>query len=786
MNVVATRNFGAPITRNEDARLLSGQALFVDDVELPGMLYAAFLRSNVAHARITSIDVSAARARAGVVAVYTAEDLGEYWAPGPLLVPPPPIKGITFNQRTQVPLAKGKVRHVGEPLAVVFAESRYLAEDALADIAVELEPLPAVVDLENALTDESARVHDDVRGNVAARVRQSRGNYATACARADHVIARRFLYDHGCSSPIETRGIVAHWDARADHLTIWDTTQAPVFLRNGLAGMLGLSERQVRVIAPFVGGGFGPKIMLFYPEEVVIPWAARKLNRPVKWIEDRLEHFFATTQERGQTHDAEIALAADGRILGIKDVFFHDTGAYNPYGLTVPINSQCTLLGPYVVPNYDSTFTAIFTNKPIVTPYRGAGRQHGVFVIERLLDIAAHELKIDRAEIRRRNLIPPNAFPYNNEIIYQDFAPLSYDSGNYEPILDKALEMIGYQNFLAEEQPRFRAQGRHVGVGVACYVEGTGIGPYEGARVQVQANGKVGLATGIGTQGQGHFTVFAQIVADQLGVSVRDVDVVTGDTDQFYWGAGTFASRGAVVAGNAVNEAAKVVRQKILKLAAEHFECAEEDLEIANGEVSVVGVPGQSVKLGALAVKANPMRGAVRPGAEPGLESTQYFGPPGGATASGVHAMIVEVDPQTFTLDVLKYVVVHDCGTVINPLILAGQIHGGVAQGVGNAFYEQLVFDEEGQLLNASLADYLLPTALEVPRMEIAHTVTTSPLNPLGIKGAGEAGAIPVGPLFAQAIENALGLLDRKIELNEIPLSPSRLFELINKPPGPK
>jgi aerobic carbon-monoxide dehydrogenase large subunit len=779
---MATRNFGAPIRRNEDKRLLTGQALFVDDVELPGMVYAAFLRSNVAHAAIRSIDVAAARGRDGVVAVYTAEDLGAYWAPGPLLVPPPPIAGIVFNQRTQVPLAKDKVRHVGEPLAVVLAQSRYLAEDALADIVVELDPLPAVVDLEAALTDDAARVHEDVRGNVAARVRQTRGNYAAARARADHVISRRFHYDHGASSPIETRGIVANWDARANHLTVWDTTQAPVFFRNGLAAMLGLSERQVRVIAPFVGGGFGPKIMLFYPEEVVIPWAARKLNRPVKWIEDRLEHFFATTHERGQTHDAELALTRDGRILGIKDTFLQDTGAYNPYGLTVPINSQCTLLGPYVVPNYDSTFTSIFTTKPIVTPYRGAGRQHGVFVMERLLDIAARELKLDRAEIRRRNFIPPDAFPYNNEIIYQDFAPLCYDSGNYGPVLDKALDMIGYQRFLAEEQPRLRAQGRHVGIGIACYVEGTGIGPYEGAKVQVQANGKVSVATGIGTQGQGHFTSFAQIVADQLGVEVADVDVVTGDTDQFYWGAGTFASRGAVVAGNAVNEAAKVVRQKILKLAAEHFECAEEDLEIADGRVSVVGVPSQAVSLGALALEANPMRGAVRPGTEPGLESTQYFGPPGGATASGAHAMIVEVDPQTFMLHVRKYVVVHDCGTVINPLILAGQIHGGVAQGIGNAFYEQLVFDDDGQLLNASLADYLLPTALEVPHMEIGHTVTPSPLNPLGIKGAGEAGAIPVGPLFAQAIEDALGLSQRNIELDEIPLSPNRLFEITTKP----
>jgi len=779
---VATRNFGAPIRRNEDARLLRGQALFVDDVELPGMLHAAFLRSNLAHATIRSIDVSAARAREGVVAVYTAEDLGAYWAPGPLLVPPPPIAGLIFNQRTQVPLAKGKVRHVGEPLAVVLAQSRYLAEDALADIAVELDPLPAIVDLETAGAETSGRVHEDVRGNVAAHVRQSRGNYAATRARADRIIARRFRYDHGASSPIETRGIVANWDARGNQLTVWDTTQGPVFLRNGLAAMLGLNERNVRVIAPFVGGGFGPKIMLFYPEEVVIPWAAKKLNRPIKWIEDRLEHFFATTQERAQIHDAEIALARDGRILGIKDTFLHDTGAYNPYGLTVPINSQISILGPYVVENYESIFTAVFTNKPIVTPYRGAGRQHGVFVIERLMDIAAHELKLDRTDIRRRNFIPTDAFPYNNELINQDFAPLEYDSGDYGAVLDKTLDMIGYRRFLAEEQPRLRAAGRHVGIGLVCYVEGTGIGPYEGAKVQVQANGKVSIATGIGTQGQGHFTSFAQIAADQLGVEVADIDVVTGDTDQFYWGAGTFASRGAVVAGNAVHAAALGVRQKILKLAAEHFECAEEDLEIANGEVSVVGVPGQAIKLGALALKANPMRGAVRPGTEPGLESTQYFGPPSGATANGAHAMIVEVDPQTFALNVLKYVVVHDCGTVINPLILAGQVHGGVAQGIGNAFYERLVFDDDGQLLNASLADYLLPTALEVPNMEIGHTVTPSPLNPLGIKGAGEAGAIPVGPLFAQAIEDALALLPKGIELNEIPLSPNRLFELTGKP----
>jgi len=774
---MSTRSFGEPIKRNEDRRLLTGQALFIDDVELPGMLHAALLRSPVAHARIVKIDVARALQRPGVVAAYVAGDLGDYWQHGPVLVPPPPIAGIVFHARTQVPLAKDKVRHVSEPLVIVIAESRYLAEDALDDIDVEFDQLDAVVDLEQALGAGSALVHDDLDSNLSAHVRQTKGHYDAAAAKADYIIRRRFRYEHGISSPIETRGVVAQWDARASQMTIWDTTQAPVFVRNGLAGVLGLNERQVRVIAPFVGGGFGPKIMMFYPEEVLLPWVSMQLNRPVKWIEDRLEHFFATTHERGQIHDAEIALSHDGRILGIKDVFLHDGGAYDPYGLTVPINSQCTLLGPYVVPNYDSTFTQVFTNLPIVTPYRGAGRQHGVFVMERLLDFAAHELNIDPVEIRRRNLIPPDAFPYKNEIIYQDFAPLEYDSGNYEPVLDMALDIIGYSTF-KQEQAAARLNGRHLGIGIACYVEGTGIGPYEGAKVQVQSNGKVSVATGIGTQGQGHFTVFAQIAADQLGVAVSDVNVVTGDTDQFYWGAGTFASRGAVVAGNAVNEASKVVRAKALKLAGDLFECAEADLVIDDGKVSIIGIPEKFISLGDLARQANPMRGAVQPGTEPGLEATQYFGPKMGATANGVHAMIIEMDPETFELKVLRYVVVHDCGTVINPMILAGQIHGGVAQGIGNAFYEKLVFDDQGQLLNASLADYLLPTSLEVPRMELAHTVTKSPLNPLGIKGAGEAGAIPAGPLFAQAIEDALDLKARGVELTEIPLSPSLLFEL--------
>jgi carbon-monoxide dehydrogenase large subunit len=775
--LMSTRFFGKRIKRNEDPRLLTGQALFVDDVQLPDMLHVAFLRSPYAHGRIKSVDHSKVLDRQGVVAAYSAEDLGDYWQKGPLLVSPPPVDRVIFNERTQPNLAKGVVRYVGEPIVAVVAESRYIAEDALADIHVEIDPLSVVVNLEKALEEGSEQVHEDLDSNLAAHVIQEKGSYAEVKRKADVLIKRRFLYDHGAAAAMENRGIVAAWDRLAQRLTVWDTTQAPIPIRNGLAGMLGLSENQIRVIAPFIGGAFGPKIMMFYPEEMLIPWIAIQLDRPVKWIEDRSENFVATTQERNQIHDAEIALTKDGKILGVRDVFLHDTGAYDPYGLTCPINSQCTLLGPYDVPNYYSEFKVVFTNKPIVTPYRGAGRQHGVFVMERLLDLSAKELGLSPVEIRRRNFIPKDAYPYNNEIIYQDFRPLVYDSGNHHPVMDKALEMVDYETFLRETQPKLRAEGRHVGIAVVAYVEGTGIGPYEGARVQVQASGKISAVTGVGTQGQGHFTSFAQIVADQLGVDVSDVEVVTGDTDQFHWGTGTFASRGAVVAGNAVNEAAKDVRGKVLALAKDILEVPEKDLELLDGRVFEKEHPEHGITLSELAILANPLRGAVKPGTEPGLESTNYFGPETGATSSGVHAMILEVDSETMMVKIHKYVVIHDCGRVINPMILDGQVRGGVAQGLGNAYYEQLVFDDYGQLLTGSFMDYLIPTSKEIPRIELGHSETPSPLNPLGIKGAGEAGAIPVSPLFAQALENALDL--ENLEILEIPLSPTRLWELV-------
>ena len=615
---------------------------------------------------------------------------------------------------------------------------------------------------------------------MAAHFYQHKGDYQAARAQADFVIKRKFYIDRGIAAAMENRGIVAHWDEKSKQLTIWDTTQAPIPIRNGTAARLGLSDSQVRVIAPFVGGGFGPKIMMFYPEEMLLPWASKKLCRPIKWIEDRRENFYATTSERQQVHDVEMALSKDGQILGLKVDFLHDTGAFDPYGLTIPLNTQSHIMGSYLIENFSSNCTAVFTNKPIVTPVRGAGRQQGIYIIERMVDIASRELGLDPLEIRRKNFIPPDAFPYHHVIIDQAFSELIFDSGNYKAVFEKTLEMVDYERFVKEEQPRLRAQGKHVGIAVVPFVETTGVGPYEGARVQIETSGKVNVSTGYGTQGQGHFTSFAQIVSEQLGVAVDDIRIVTGDTAEFHWGTGSFASRGVVVAGNAIHAAAHGVRKKVLKLASKVLETPEEELELENGLVRVADIPKKSISLGELAALANPLRGAVEPGTEPGLEATDYYGPQFGATASGCHAMILEVDPETMMVKIKRYAVVEDCGTVINPLIVEGQVHGGISMGLGNAYYEKLHFDENGQILNATLADYIIVTSCEMPpRVEVGHLETPSPLNELGSKGVGEAGAIPVPALFAQALENALH--DYDLEILETPLSPNRLYELLEE-----
>jgi carbon-monoxide dehydrogenase large subunit len=796
---MATRWFGASVQRIEDPRLLRGRGSYVDDFDFPEMLHAAFLRSTYARARIVNIDASTARALPGVHLVLTAADLGELLEPSPLLVP----HHALTQPRTQLPLAQDEVHYVGETVAMVVADNRYIAEDALDLIDVEYDPLPVVHSLEVAAAQNAPLVHADVPGNVAAHLVQTVGDPDAVFATAPHVIRESFVVDRGAAMPMECRGVVARWDSHEGSLTCWISTQGPIPIRNGLAAIFKLPEHKVRVIAPDVGGGFGTKIMMFYPEEILTPFAAIQLERPVKWIEDRREHFISANQERSQLHEVEYAFDNQGILLAVRDKFLHDTGAYTPYGIIVPIITACTLPGPYRLKNYYSEFTVLYTNKVPVSPYRGAGRPHAVFVMERIMDAIARELCLDRAEVRSRNFIQPDEFPWDVGLVYQDGGPTKYDSGDYQAGLDKLKTLLDYDNFPVMQEEA-RKQGRYLGLGIGCYVEGTGIGPYEGAQVRVESDGRVFASTGITTQGQAHFTTFAQIVADQLGVEPKDVLVTTGDTQAFNWGMGTYASRAATVAGSAMYLAAAKVREKAKQVAADLFEASPDDIELADGKVFVRDAPHRALTLGQVAISANPLRYAYgenarklmsmklagpRPGPAlpperggPGLEASEFYSPPHASFASGIHGAIIEVDAKTGMVTFVKYAAVHDCGKVINPVVVEGQVHGGVAQGIGGAFFERLVYNDEGQIINASFMDYLLPTAAEVPPIAVDHVETPSPLNPLGVKGAGEAGVIPVPALFASAIDNALSVYG--VRIREMPLHPNRLFELLQEQQG--
>jgi aerobic carbon-monoxide dehydrogenase large subunit len=779
---VAQKYFGQPIKRIEDPRLLTGSGKYIGDIVYPGILHAAFLRSDYPHSKVNSIDTTEAKAMPGVIAVYTAEDLGDLWHPGPILVPPPhSIPGHVSNSKTQIPIVKDFVHHQGEVLAMVVAESRYIAEDALAVIYVDADPLPVVADLEEALKPSSPLVHEDLGTNLATHVVQEHGSFKEAKAKADFCLSEHIVIDRCVGGALENRGIVVNWDQYTEQLTIHCNTQSPSGLRNSMAAWFKIPEQRVRVILPFIGGGFGPKVITNQPEEVLCTFASMTLNRPVKWLEDRAENFIGTTNERLQIHDCEIAFNKDGKILGFKDVFLYDTGAFNPYTATNPLNTQTHTTGTYNIPNFYTEFTSIFTDKMFVAPVRGAGRSYGIFVMERMLDKAAKELGMDPVKIREINLIPADAnFPIESGIIAQDFAQFVLDSGNYPAAVKKAKEMIDYDRWIKEEQPKLRAQGKKVGIGLVVYTENTGVGPYEGAKITVGNTGKVFASSIYSTQGQGHFTVFAQIVADQVGVRPEDVIIETGDTDKFAWGTGTFASRGATVLGNAYHLTAKLVRAKILATASRLFNVPEEELELGNGEVRVADIPGKSIKLGDLAMKANPQRGTIKPGTEPGLEATGFYAPPYGATSYGAVAAIIEVDPETYNLKFHKFIFVDDVGNVINPMILDGQLHGGIQMGIGNSYFERLVFDENAQLMNGSLTDYLFPRATDMPpHIEIEHVCTPSPLNPLGIKGVGESGTIAIPALYAQAIENALDIPG--LFINDVPLDPSRLYHLVEE-----
>jgi carbon-monoxide dehydrogenase large subunit len=765
--------FGARVKRIEDPALLRGRGRFVDDIEFPGLLHAAFVRSPHAHARIGAIDTAAARSAPGVHAVFTLADLRPHISTERLPVAQP----SAAIRQTLDPwvLAADEACHVGEPVAVVIADSRYLAEDAAALVAVDYRPLPAAVDARAAALADAPPAHDGAPDNVVAAITVAYGDVDAGFAGAAHTVKLALKQHKGCGHAIECRGVVARWDAAERRLTVWAGTQMPHRAHGILVALLRLDEDRIRVIAPDVGGGFGPKFV-FYPEDAVVPVAAMMLGRPVKWIEDRREHFLATTQERDQYWDVEAAADSHGRLLAIRGALTHDHGAYTPYGVNLPYNAATNLIGPYVLPAYEMQIALIATNKVPVTPVRGAGRPQGTFVMERIMDALARKLGLDRAEVRRRNLIPADQMPYTVPIKTRDGAAMTYDSGDYPACQAKALDAAGYVRFAAE-QARAAAGGRRIGIGLANYVEGTGRGPYESALVRIGPAGRVTVFTGASVQGQGLQTALAQIAAGELGVAPHEVQVIAGDTATIPLGLGAFASRQAVTAGNSTHVAARAVRDKALKVAGHLLEAAPEDLELSGGRVRVKGAD-LSVGLADIAKAVAGMPGFSLPGGiEPGLEATSNWLPPTLVYCNGTHVATVEVDVETGAVKLLSYVVVHDSGRLINPMIVEGQVIGGTVHGIGNALFEWMGYDESGQPVTTNFAEYLLPTAPDMPRFELHHMESPSPLNPLGVKGAGEGGTIPAAAAIVSAIEDAL--TPYGVTIDETPVTPARLVALI-------
>ncbi|MCW2635555.1 MAG: coxL3 [Blastococcus sp.] len=785
---MTTKLFGEPVRRREDARLIVGKGRYLDDIG-HSALAAAFVRSPHAHARITDIDVEGALDVEGLVAIYTYEDLhGAMAEPLPVLIPHPQLTAA----RTGHPLANGEVNHVGEAVVMVVATDRYIAEDAAERIVVSYEELPVVVGVD-AAREAAHAVHDEIPDNVGARHHQETGDVEPALAASPHTLSFTQYIERSASMPMEGKGVHARWDADDRSLRVYSSTQASTSVRAAIAAKLELSLEKVEVVAPDVGGGFGVKIVHPWPEELLVPMAAIALGQEVKWSEDRREHFISSAHERQQRQDVTVGYDDDGRITALDVHVWHDHGAYTPYGIIVPIITATQLVGPYVIPVYRVIVESVYTNTVIVTPYRGAGRPQACYAMERTMDRIADALDLDRAVVRERNLIQPSQFPYDQHLTFQDGRPVIYDSGDYPGLLDKLRALVDWSS-VEDLRAQAAARGKLLGIGMALYVEGTGPGPYEGGHVQVLGSGKVLVATGLTSQGQGHETSFAQIVASELGVPIEDVEVTTGDTRRFPYAVGTFASRAAVMSGNAIALAARGVREKALRIAADVLEVDPGDLEIDEGLVQVKGVPGTSIPLRTVAVLSNPLRYAfdeaakqatqftthddtrppVAEGDAPGLEHRDYYSPIRSTFASGAHAAVVEIDTQTWEIDVVKYAVVHDCGNVVNPMIVEGQVHGGVAQGVAGALYERMAYDKDGQLQNASFMDFLMPYASEVPDIDIDHQQTPSPLNPLGIKGAGEAGVIPGTAAIASAIEDAVG---RRIAA--MPISPTELYDLM-------
>ena len=767
---------GAPLRRREDVRFVTGQGQYLDDVRLPNMLHAAILRSPHAHARVRGVDATAALALDGVTAVFTHADMAHLMKPIPMRVFPLP----GLDNYLQTPLSADTVRHSGEAVAVVVAESRYLAEDAIDLIEVDYEPLPAVASVSDALTD-AVVVHPANGTNLAGSAEINVGDVDAAFREADYVRREEFHTNRHTANPMETRGLVASYDPADGHMRVWGPTKVSHTNRAILARHLEIEEERIHFIEPDVGGGFGVRGE-FYAEDFLIPFASFKLGRPVKWVEDRVEHLTSANHSREVLCQVELAARNDGTLLGLRATVYGDMGAYvRTHGSVVPALTAVMMTGPYRIPNFHASVNCVMTNKMGAGTYRAPGFFEGTFIRERMLDLAAADLGIDPAVLRRRNMIEASEMPYTVGATRLDGRNTVYDSGDYPSAFNRTLEEIGYHELASRQNPD--EQGRYHGVGIASYVEPTGFGPFEGARVLVTENGGVEVYLGITTMGQGHETVLAQICADSLSVPIEDVTIFHGSTDYIPASIGTFGSRASVMAGSAIHMSCQTLRARILSLAASYLDTQPEALDLRHGVVTFNDTSaGQStLTLQQVAALAESQRrfDSPRPNPLPGgegtpLDVTEYFRIEEWTYSYGSHAAHVAVDAETGKMEVLRYVVVEDVGRCINPLTMHGQSVGGAAQGIGGAMLEELVYDAGGQLLSGSLMDYLLPTSQDIPNIETVITEDApSPLNPLGVKGAGEGAILATGAALGNAVANALSSFG--VQVNTMPLSPDNI-----------
>ncbi|BCL84273.1 aldehyde dehydrogenase [Ktedonobacteria bacterium brp13] len=769
---------GSPIKRREDPRLITGQATYVDDIKLTGMLHMTVLRSPYGHATITSIDTETASQLPGVVAIYTAKDLKGKVGNVPVAVPLPPR--ISKGMGRRGPLAEDKVRFYGDPVAVVVAENRYIARDALDLIDVDYEPLPAAIDIEKAMQPDAPLLYEEFGTNIATSMHPSTEEidkvFADTLAQGGIIAKGRIANQRVAPSPMETRGAVAEYRKADQMLHLWSSSQIPHLLRNYLAEQMNLQQHQVHVTVPEVGGGFGCKLNI-YPEEALAAFAAMQIGRPVKWIEDRDENLAATIHGRDQINYVEAAATRDGKITGLKFRVISDLGSYLQFftdviaiAFTLPM-----LSGSYDIPNIYSSCDTVFTNKAPTDAYRGAGRPEATFMVERAMDFVARELKRDPAEIRLLNFVQPEQFPHKMA------TGALYDSGNYAAALEKAMDILGYDK-LREEQKSKKAAGKLFGIGISSYVEMCGIGPkgttpfglYESARVRIEQSGTVIVYSGTSPHGQGEETTFAQLISHEFGIPIENVLILHGDTSSTPEGRGTYGSRTTAVGGTAVYQASLRLKEKMKTIAAAMLEASPADIELEDGKFSVAGSPQKAVSFQQVAATANTSN-TLAPGIEPGLETTVFFEPEANTFPFGTHICVVEVDAETGEPEITRYVAVDDCGRQLNPLLVAGQVHGGIVQGIGQALCEEVVYSEDGQLLTTTFMDYAMPIAPDLPHFELDHTVTPTKVNPLGVKGIGEAGTIGSTPAVVAAIADAL---DK--DNIDMPLKAEKLWRIIH------